>query len=422
MLLIHSSTSGERVRPDIQSDEFERNPSELYLENFMAFGNLKGSFRMPFWENNPSIVVGKDLAETDSLVLSFELPDSICVGQPFTVINNSTGSGLTYSWSIDPISAASIDDPTSPTPTFTAEEPIGIHTISVTVNNPMSGPETQNFSLYINKAPWSMLLPIENGCEVLQLTPYINVDPDLEFISSISWNFEGGIPSSSGMFFPTGIQYSSTGTYSVTVIVENECGTTFDERTFYVLEPPNPSYVFPDTVFIGETFTPANNTTGDHLIFNWTIVPAGAVDMSSPTSSSPSFTVNGPEGIYYVTVTAQSYECGPNEAFFDLYIEGNPTATKEEKVPAHDFTLYPIYPNPFEHETTIRFSAEAGNVLDLGIYTATGQLVYSSSKYYPAGFHEIPITRDLLGGVPGIYIYRIVFGAQQASSVIMLQW
>jgi PKD repeat protein len=366
--------------------------------------------------------VGKDdLAETDSLVLSFELPDSICTGQSFTVINNSTGSGLTYSWSIDPITAAMIDDPTSPTPTFTTHGPAGTYTISVSVNNPVSGPDTQNFSLYINKAPWVMLLPIENGCEVLQLTPYMNVDPDLEFISSISWNFAGGIPSSSNAFFPSGIQYNSTGTYSVTAMVQNECGTVSDVRTFYVLEPPNPSYLFPDTVSIGDIFTPVNNTTGDQLIYNWYIVPAGAVDISSPASSSPTFTVNGPEGIYYVTVVAESYECGPNEAFFDLYIKGNPTATKEERVPTHDFKLHPSYPNPFEHETTIRFSAEAGNVLDLGIYSATGQLMYSASKYYPAGFHEIPITRNLLGGVPGIYIYRIAFGTQQVSQVMTLQ-
>jgi hypothetical protein len=352
--------------------------------------------------------------------LSFELPDSLCMVESFTVVNTSTGSGLTYSWSVNPATAASIDNPTSPTPTFTANGPAGTYTISVTVNSPVSGPETQNFSLYINEAPGVLLGIQDDDCETAILNPEATFAPGEEFISSVVWNFVGAVPSSSNEFFPTGIQYNNPGSYTVLVTVQNECGIDVGSASFSLLQGPDASFEFPDSVSVGETFTIENNSTGDQLVYDWSVVPASGVDIDDPTSPTPVFTANGPEGFYTISVIVANPVCDPVSQTFDLNVGGNLTVTKEEKGSPYVFTLYPSYPNPFEHETTIRFSAEVGNTLDLGIYTATGQPVYSASKYYSAGFHEIPITRNLLGA-PGIYIYRIVFGTQQVSGVMTLQ-
>ncbi|MBK6905000.1 MAG: hypothetical protein IPH04_19880 [Saprospirales bacterium] len=45
-----------------------------------------------------------------------------------------------------------------------------------------------------------------------------------------------------------------------------------------------------------------NNSTGDQLSYQWTVSPAGGVTFSDAASPMPVITVNGPIGLYTITV------------------------------------------------------------------------------------------------------------------------
>ena len=74
------------------------------------------------------------------------------------------------------------------------------------------------------------------------------------------------------------------------------------------------------------------------------------------------------------------------------------------------------FPNPFNPNTTIRFSLTEPNHVEISIYTIDGQLVKTlSKKYYQAGEHNIPWDGLDASGrkvASGLYIYRIKTGGK----------
>ncbi len=82
------------------------------------------------------------------------------------------------------------------------------------------------------------------------------------------------------------------------------------------------------------------------------------------------------------------------------------------------FELLGNYPNPFNPETSIRFSLPASEFVDLKIYSSTGRLVKTLIfKEMPAGFHNFIWNGKNENGTKvgsGIYIYRIKAGKYTA--------
>ncbi len=85
------------------------------------------------------------------------------------------------------------------------------------------------------------------------------------------------------------------------------------------------------------------------------------------------------------------------------------------------FSLGPVYPNPFNPETTISFEVPSPEDVSIRIYNAQGQLVgVVVDEFYPAGIHEAPFDGDNLAS--GLYFCRMQAGSfQQIQKLLLLK-
>jgi len=89
-----------------------------------------------------------------------------------------------------------------------------------------------------------------------------------------------------------------------------------------------------------------------------------------------------------------------------------------EAVPAR-FELSGNYPNPFNPETTLRFSLPASGDVTLAVYSVTGQLVQKSElNKLEAGMQSVPFKGD--GLASGIYLYRVTFSGKTLNGKMTL--
>jgi PKD repeat protein len=287
-----------------------------------------------------NIMVGNECGEasvsqsfrlTDGLEPSFVVADSVCLGESFTVVNNSTGDDLTYAWSVVPAGSATISNATSGNPTIVFNGPLssGEYTLNVTVSNSLCPSVSASYTVYVNQAPTVSLLPIADDCEILTLTPTVTYNLTENFISDFNWSFPGANPSTSTAANPMNILYANPGEYNVTIMVGNECGESSASQSFRLLDGPEPSLVVADSVCLGESFTVVNNSTGDDLIYAWTVVPAGSANISDTISGNPTIEFNGPlaSGEYTLNVTVSNSLCPSVSASYTVYVNQAPTVS-----------------------------------------------------------------------------------------------
>ncbi|MBC6952320.1 T9SS C-terminal target domain-containing protein, partial [candidate division KSB1 bacterium] len=90
-----------------------------------------------------------------------------------------------------------------------------------------------------------------------------------------------------------------------------------------------------------------------------------------------------------------------------------------------EFRLEQNNPNPFNPNTTIRFSLPEPSRVTLTIYNIRGQLVRSllAEQDYPAGYHQVPWdSRDEhgLSVASGVYFYTLKAGGFFATRKLVL--
>ncbi|MFO8144473.1 MAG: M14 family zinc carboxypeptidase [Candidatus Syntrophosphaera sp.] len=106
-------------------------------------------------------------------------------------------------------------------------------------------------------------------------------------------------------------------------------------------------------------------------------------------------------------------------------ITGTSSVENDDGVsPAIQAALYPNYPNPFNPETTIRFSLAKPTDIDITIYNARGQLVRKLiGESVPSGDHQVVWNGRDDGGNEvgsGIYLYRMQSGDYVKTRKMML--
>jgi PKD repeat protein len=288
-------------------------------------------------EYTVTIMVGNECGEASASTsfrllegpgLNFALADSVCVGEPFMVENSSTGDDLIYTWSVLPAGVATISDISSGTPTIVFEEttPSGVYTIAVEVGNPYCNAITETFEVYVNRAPAVSLAGISDECETLTLTPSVMYNLSENFIGTFNWSFQGADTSSSADAYPVNIVYSSPGEYMVTIMVGNECGEASASESFRLLEGPGLNFAVADSVCVGEPVTVENSSTGDDLIYTWSVLPAGVATISDISSGTPTivFEETTPSGVYTIAVEVGNPYCNAITETFELYVNRAP--------------------------------------------------------------------------------------------------
>lgn len=89
-----------------------------------------------------------------------------------------------------------------------------------------------------------------------------------------------------------------------------------------------------------------------------------------------------------INKTAVDIEFDPDEWILKKVGDIHLDTTNNLLVPI-DFRLYPVYPNPFNAEATIRFALENEDKVSINIYDMTGKKVWARSDKYQAGIHSV---------------------------------
>ena len=86
---------------------------------------------------------------------------------------------------------------------------------------------------------------------------------------------------------------------------------------------------------------------------------------------------------------------------------------------SNEFTLLQNQPNPFTHETVIGFHLPEATEATLSIFDLSGQLVWTQTKNYDTGVHQVLVTKDKLVK-NGVYYYQLSTTKSSATRRLVL--
>ena len=116
-----------------------------------------------------------------------------------------------------------------------------------------------------------------------------------------------------------------------------------------------------------------------------------------------------------VRITAHPFTRALVDDFQILGLENSLPTAVEPEMP-QELALHENYPNPFAHQTTLRFSLPTASGVSLRIFNALGQqqMVLLENQHLPAGEHTIPIQGQNLPS--GMYLVTLQAGNQQRTT------
>ncbi|MBG6111013.1 gliding motility-associated-like protein [Flavobacterium sp. CG_9.10] len=179
-----------------------------------------------------------------------------------TTVTTTSCTTPTYIWSVahSPAycgtSISTIPNQTTTNASFNFTQP-GTYTITLTASNSCSPPQVTSQTVTVKKQPIVSISPITSLCQAMPnntISPTVTSTPTNCGTQALTylWSFPGGIPATSTAAVPGTISYATIGTFTVSLSVTNECGTTVaGDRTFSI----NPSPTISGTLFscVGST-------------------------------------------------------------------------------------------------------------------------------------------------------------------------
>ena len=284
-----------------------------------------------------------------SPVLSFSVDFNKFDGcAPFsTTVNNTSNTvGVTtptaYHWNVtyspgtwgttSSYNYTSGTDSTSINPSFKFTNP-GIYTLTLSITN-TCGVYFLSRNIIVKKPPIVSINAIPKSCGTASITPVAVIDGGGSSLPmTYAWSFLGGIPATSTAQNPGTITYSSTGSYTVSLAVTNECGPTNATTSFNVNPVPTVDTIPNQAKCKGSnsdlvTFTGAVAGT----TYNWTnsntsigLLAAGAGNIN-PFLLKNTGTTNQVATIT-VTPTITSTGCTGTPRTFTITVYPNPVVT-----------------------------------------------------------------------------------------------
>jgi gliding motility-associated-like protein len=271
---------------------------------------------------------------------------------PLTVnVNNTTDTtqlcaAPTYSWSISykasncgTKSSYTYIDKTSnksKNPHITFNNP-GTYTLKLSV---ATNCKTQTFSqdIIVTQPPIVSIDDIPDFCGSAEISPTATIQTCIPTTDSVSyeWSFPGGIPASSTAASPGKITYSSAGTYTVSLTVKNNCGSTVATKTFKVnVIPQITNTELNQSICSGDKSQPVPLTsTVQGTTFSWTAkASTGITGFSSGTGDTIpaqkiSTTAKVPGTVTY-SIIPKLENCVGDTVKYVIYVYPRPYFTKQ---------------------------------------------------------------------------------------------
>ena len=212
---------------------------------------------------------------------------------------SSTAANPTWQWSVSPGGSHVFINGTnsgSKDPQIRFTQP-GSYLVRLTIPSAACGNSIWDTTIVVRGAPRPNITAIPDQCDEFIYTPTATINTNNSPMIDIEWQFPGGTPSSFiGLGTPPDVSYTNTGTYIVTLLASNACGTGVSRDTFSILST-SPPVVGNDTIvcefsdairltaipvggswsgpgIVNDTFFPAIAGVGAHLLSYSLVLPA----------------------------------------------------------------------------------------------------------------------------------------------------
>nr|WP_315191236.1 PKD domain-containing protein [uncultured Flavobacterium sp.] len=170
---------------------------------------------------------------------------------------------------------------TSFSPVFSFVNP-GIYSISLTATNSCGSFTSAIQTITVKQPPAVSINAIADSCGATTITPTAVVQGCTSVSSTLTyaWSFPGGIPATSTASIPGAITYNTSGSYTISLIVTNECGTSTIANEVFVVNdvPALTNTTLTQTICSGTVSDLVNlnsNLTG--TTFSWTAIATSGI-------------------------------------------------------------------------------------------------------------------------------------------------
>ena len=254
--------------------------------------------------------ITKTICIESPLVPQFTLNNSVScapasIGTTNTTVETNLCTATTYLWNVTYTNAncgtsiSPITDQTTKDATYNFTVP-GTHSLKLTATNSCGSVSTSQ-TVTIKKPPTISAINgiLSNYCGPTTINPTVTVNACTPSTGTLSyaWSFPGGTPAVSTTPAPGPISYTAAGTYTVSLIVTNECGdSTPFTKTFTISDVPVITTTpLAQTVCSG-TATSAVSLTADlpNTTYTWTATATAGITgfvTSGTTNIIPSQTI-----------------------------------------------------------------------------------------------------------------------------------
>ncbi|HCQ12936.1 PKD domain-containing protein, partial [Flavobacterium sp.] len=205
---------------------------------------------------------------------------------------------VTYSAGFCGTSITPIPNQTSANANFNFVE-AGTYLIKLTMTN-SCGTFTSTQTVIVKKPPTVSIAPLTTFCGNATINPVATVTNCAPSGSTLTyaWSFPGGNPSTANTSTPGAINYPTSGSYAVSLIVTNECGASNTAMQTLVINqsPVITNTNLSQTICSGTATTPVNLTTNpSSATFSWTATATAGISgfiPSGTTSTIPTQTIS----------------------------------------------------------------------------------------------------------------------------------
>lgn len=273
--------------------------------------------------------------------------DSGCTPLAVTATNNTVltnqCSTPTYLWTVTYAAAncgttiTPIPNQTTANASYNFTEP-GIYTITLTTTN-SCGSTTLSKTVTVKKPPTVSIGAISNSCGTATINPVATVNSCAPASSTLTyaWSFPGGTPATATTANPGTISYSTVGTYTVSLVVTNECGasTTATQNFIVSLAPTITNTELSQTICSGNSTTLVTLTANPAgTTFTWTAAATAGISgfTATGTNTIPIQTItttNSNPGTVTYTIVPTFNGCVGSSINYVVNVNPSPTITTQ---------------------------------------------------------------------------------------------